>query len=609
MPERFTHIRIAKPGSAYPLQHRLHCWCVALIVALLSVASMSVLAQAARKYAVEIIGAGTLTPLLNEHLEIRRHENDPEVTTEEFRRLVDITPQQIRQLLATEGYFSPTIEASLTEEGGVPVARFNIRLGDPVLVDAVDIRFTGDIANGPQRSEQRMNRLRRQWSLDPGERFRQAAWDSAKNALLKDLLLRDYPAAAIASSEARIDPPRRVATLRVEVDSGPLFTFGELQVEGLQRYPRSIIDELNPIRPGEPYSQEKLSELQSRLQDSGYFRSAFATADIDPARPQHVPVRVELTENERKRLGLGVGFSTDAGARLQLRWLDRNFLQRTWRLESELLVDRETRRIGGAVFLPAFKSGSFSGWRPSVNARVEHTDIAGELTNTLRFGARITSPIKIDEQAWGVSYLADRQRVGEVFVNNRQAVIGSYLYTRRRVDNLLSPRRGYVASVELDAGVTGVSTNSNLARVVANATWLSTFSRRWQPILRAQVGQVFLASRLDVPSDLLFRTGGDQTVRGYAYNSLGVPQNGAVVGGTVSAVMSAELVYWITPQWGAAVFNDVGDAADSWHALRPKHGSGVGGRWRSPIGPVNVDLAYGHETRKPRLHFSIGYGF
>jgi translocation and assembly module TamA len=609
MAERFTNIRVAKQGGAYPVQHRLHCWCVALVLALLLAVSMSVHAQAARKYAVEITGAGALAPLLNEHLEIRRHENDPELTPEELRRLVDITPQQIRQLLATEGYFSPTIEASLADVGGVPVARFNIRLGDPVLVDAVDIRFTGDIANGPHRSEQRMNRLRRQWSLDPGERFRQAAWDSAKNGLLKDLLLRDYPAAAIASSEARIDPSRRAATLRVEVDSGPLFTFGELQVEGLQRYPRSIIDELNPIRPGDRYSQEKLSELQSRLQDSGYFRSAFATAEIDPARPQHVPVRVELTENERKRLGLGIGFSTDAGARLQIRWLDRNFLQRTWRLDSEILVDRETRRIGGSVFLPAFKSGSFSGWHPSVNARVERTDITGELTDTLRFGARITSPIKTDEQVWGVSYLADRQRVRDVFANNRQAFIATYIYTRRRVDNLLSPRRGYVASVELDAGITGVSTNSNLGRVVANATWLNTFSRRWQPILRAQVGQVFLASRFDVPSDLLFRTGGDQTVRGYAYNSLGVPQNGAVVGGTVSAVLSAELVYWITPQWGAAVFTDAGDAADSWQDFSPKHGSGVGARWRSPIGPVNVDLAYAHETRKPRLHFSIGYGF
>jgi translocation and assembly module TamA len=112
-----------------------------------------------------------------------------------------------------------------------------------------------------------------------------------------------------------------------------------------------------------------------------------------------------------------------------------------------------------------------------------------------------------------------------------------------------------------------------------------------------------------VPGDLLFRAGGDQSVRGYSYQSLGPIQNGAVVGGTVTAVMSAELVYQLTPTWGAAVFTDAGNAADSWKGFTLKRGTGVGARWRSPIGPVNLDLAYGHAVHKMRLHFSVGYGF
>lgn len=575
---------------------------------LLLACGLSAAAESARRYSVEISGAGALASLLNEQLEIRRHENDPDLGTEELQRLVDITPQQIRELLATEGYFSPAIQAALATEGGIPVARFTVDLGEPTHVTAVDIRFRGDIASGPHADEQRMNRLRGQWSLDTGERFRQAAWDGAKNGLLKNLLVLDYPAAAIAASEARIDPERRSASLTVEVDSGPAFTFGELQIEGLQRYPRSIIDELNPIHPGDRYSQDKLNELQARLQETGYFRSAFATAEIDPAHPNNAPVRVDLTENPRKRLALGIGFSTDVGARLEAKWLDRNFLRRAWRLESELLLDRETRRIGGTVFLPALHSGPFAGWHPSVDARFERSDIAGELTDKIRFGARVTSPVKADERVWGVSFLADRQRIGDTFVNNRQALIGSYIRTWRQFDNLLTPSRGYVASVELDAGPRGLVNTANIGRAVGNATWLSTYGR-WQPVLRGQIGQVFGAGRQDVPSDLLFRTGGDQTVRGYAYNSIGVPQDGAVVGGTVLAVLSAELVYWLTPQWGAALFTDAGDATDSWREFSIKRGTGAGARWRSPIGPVRADIAYGHAAHKIRLHFSIGYGF
>jgi translocation and assembly module TamA len=578
---------------------------IALLLLALASAGPLHAQDAAAKYSVELIGAGPLAGLLNEHLEIRRHMTDPGMTREELQRLVDITPRQIRDLLATEGYFSPTVRAELVGEGERPAARFHIEPGEPTRVESVDIRFSGDIAD-PRRAE-RMQRLRAQWSLRPGERFRQADWDGAKNALLKNLLVLDYPGAEVADSEARIDPARRGAVLTVEYDSGPAFTFGEVQVEGLQRYPRSIIDEANPIRPGERYSQEKLNELQARLQDSGYFRSAFATVEIDRNKPHNLPVRVDVFENPRKRLALGAGFSTDAGPRLEVKWLDRNFFEKTWRLESELLLDRKTRRLAGAVYLPSLKTGPFESWRPSIDARLERNDIAGEITEKIRFGGRIASPIKTDEQVWGAAYLADRQRVGEVFTNNRQAMIGTYIYTRRRLDNLITPRRGYVASVEFDAGVTGAG--GTLGRALAGATWLDNWGTRWQPLLRGQAGQVFGASRLDVPGDLLFRAGGDQSVRGYGYNTLGVAQSGAIVGGTVFAVLSAEMVYWITPQWGAAVFTDAGNAADSWSEFRFAHGSGAGARWRSPIGPVNVDLAFAHETRKPRLHFSIGYGF
>ncbi len=580
---------------------------VALSIRILCLALLMMLfpLQAQASYQVEIIGAGALTPLLNEHLEISRRQGDGNLAEEEVQRLAAIAPAQIRELLATEGYFSPVVTHELIKQASPWIARFNITLGPQTQVAAVDIRFSGDIAAAPQPDEQRMNRLRRRWSLDSGEIFRQRDWDSAKSALLKDLLVTDYPAALITSSEARIDPAANSATLSVEIDSGPKFTFGPLQIEGLQRYSRELIDQLNPIQPGEPYSQEKLNELQARVQDSGYFRSAFATLEINPEQPRNVPIRLDLVENERRRLALGGGFSTDTGARVQVKWLDRNFLGRNWRLESALRIDRETRVLGADVFLPAITNG----WLPSFGTHYERSDSAGEINNKLRAGARIASANKADEKTWGIAYLGDRQQIGESFRNNRQALIGSFSYTKRRVDNLIAPRLGYVASIELGAGPRGLVNSDSLMRVSARGTWLSPTRQRVQAVLRGQAGQVFGAGRDTVPADLLFRTGGDQSVRGYGYNTLGVMQNGAVVGGVVSAVLSAELVYRLTPQWGAAVFADAGNAADSWGDFRFKQGTGVGARWRSPIGPINVDLAYGHATRKPRLHFSVGYGF
>jgi translocation and assembly module TamA len=588
--------------SAILRRVRLRAGGLAVLVLLLT--SVPASAQTAG-YTVEVRGAGEFSGLLDNFLDVRRRAADTTIDAGELQRLAAAAPTQVRELLATEGYFSPAVTQEVLTGGERPRVRITVDPGVVTRIDSVDVRFDGAIALGDGNDAKRMARLRRQWQLASGAIFRQEDWDGAKSALLKNLLARDYPAARIAQSAAVIDPVRHTATLTIDVDSGPPFTFGVLQVKGLSRYPQSRLAVLNPIVPGEPYSQDRLNELQARLQDSGYFKSVIATIDADPAQPVDVPIRVDVNENERRRLQLGGGFSTDTGPRLQAKFLDRNFLSRDWRLESELRIDRGTPLLAAEVTLPALENG----WTPSVAGRFERTDISGEVSDKIRNDARLTSPDRNNEQVVGVSFLAERQRIDDADINNRHALIATHTLTRRRIDNLLDPRRGYVAALELGLGVRGLLTEQSLARVVGRVTWLEPWTRNWKTVLRAQAGQVFGASRQSVPGDLLFRTGGDQTVRGYGYNSLGVAENNAVVGGRVLAVLSAELVYQFTPQWGAAVFNDAGNAADSWRSMKLVMGTGLGARWRSPIGPVNLDLAFAHETRKPRLHFSIGYGF
>lgn len=557
------------------------------------------------RYEVEIDGAGPYARLLREHLDIVRRSSDTDLSEAEIERRVSVTPRQIRDLLATEGYFAVEVE-HLLERGALPwTARFTISLGAPAIVESVDLRFRGAIATGRHADPPRIRALRNAWLLVPGEVFDQDSWTAAKNELLRALLVRDFPAATIVHSEARIDPQAGAAMLMVEVDSGPLFTFGELEIHGLSRYSPIIIERLNPIRTGERYSQERLNELQERVQQTGYFRSAFATVEIDPDRAEAAPVRVDVSEQPRHNLALGGGISTDTGVRLQVRWLDRNFRERDWRLESELLLDRETRLAATDLYLRPLANG----WQPSLSAHLERTLTRGETSDKIRTGARLTSPGRGDERTWAISLLADRQRIGTAFENNRQALLGSFIYTRRRMDNLLNPRQGYIASAEIGLGPRGFVNEDNIARLLLRANAVRPLGEQLRLAVRGQVGQVFGGTRLTVPGDLLFRTGGDQTVRGYAYHALGVPQSGAIVGGKVMAVLSAELVYQFRPAWGAALFHDAGNAADSWDGMRLARGSGAGVRWFSPIGQINVDLAYGHRTGEPRLHFSIGYGF
>jgi translocation and assembly module TamA len=128
-------------------------------------------------------------------------------------------------------------------------------------------------------------------------------------------------------------------------------------------------------------------------------------------------------------------------------------------------------------------------------------------------------------------------------------------------------------------------------------------------LLRGEAGVVIARSRTGIPASFLFRTGGDQTLRGYAFESIGVPQGEAIVGGRYLAVASAEYTRWITETIGAAVFVDAGDAFDQLNAFDLAVGYGIGFRWRSPVGPLRADLAYGERDKNVRLHFSVGFSF
>ena len=152
----------------------------------------------------------------------------------------------------------------------------------------------------------------------------------------------------------------------------------------------------------------------------------------------------------------------------------------------------------------------------------------------------------------------------------------------------------------------------NFIRAYGRVTGYLPLGRSWYSQARLEVGQIYLREGMVVPESLKWRAGGDDSVRGYEYRSLGPLVDGAVGGGTALLTGSAELARPISASmpslWGA-VFVDIGNAADSFGELDPVLGTGVGLRWRSPVGPLRLDLAYGREVSQWRLHFSIGIAF
>ena len=556
-------------------------------------------------YAIDLQVPQAQRSMLETHLDLYRWRGSERMDEAQLQRLVRQAPVQIREFLATEGFYSPKIDVELDQLGGKWFVKMSVEPGQPAKVADFELAVTGAFDDGSAENRARLQKMREDWPLGRGAVFRHEGWEDAKRGALKALLLERYPAASISESLATVDPEKNTVTLKVILDSGPSFTFGEMIVEGLERYPASIVERLNPIKPGESYAQAKLLELQSRLQDSAYFTSVSVNMETDPAKPQRVPVRVTVIEEKSRKLGFGVGISTDTGPRGQIEYRDLNFLDRAWRLSSALKLETIRQSLGGELQFPLTELG----YRDSLEALAERTDIEGEITRKLVMGAKRSHLQGKNETVYGLRLFMEQQDVEGARGDTRSALVPSWSWTRRDVDSLLFPTRGYLINLQADGAAAALLSDQNFLRGYVRAAWFHPFSARDQLIVRGELGAVAADSRDGIPSDFLFRAGGDQSVRGYAYQSLGVKEGDAIVGGRWLAVGSIEYVHWLNPKWGAAAFFDIGDAADSFGDLKPVQGYGLGARWKSPVGPINLDLAYGQETEEMRLHFSVGFSF
>ena len=551
--------------------------------------------------------AALLTELLNKHLDIVKWRDNPRMSPAEWLRLYQAAPQAIADLLATEGYFSPEINPSIDTIAGVSQAKFLINAGKPTLVSTVDLSFSGAIlqqgtANLSARTATIEN-LKQNWLLQTGAVFKQTDWNQAKRRLLINLLVERYPNASIKASKAEVNPGLNTVAISIDVDSGQSFTFGELTVEGLKRYPASIIQDLNRIKPGTIYSQTRLQVLQTRLEESGYFQGVEVTASTVTALNDVVPVKVVVQENPSISMGLGAGYSTNTGARAQLTYNDLNLFNRGWRLTSSLKPEQRAQSLSALVRLPTDSDG----YRDSFNAGLDRRVIEGQITTSGQTGINRSWGPRRNEQTIGAAYLIEHQELDNAPSATKSVATLSYGITLRHTDNDRNPTLGYLFNAQFAVAPIEQLSSGRFLQSYAKVQGYYPVTKSTQIIAKAEIGMV--NGKNSAPAAFLFRAGGDQSVRGYAYQSLGVNEGDAIVGGRYLATGSVEVIQWLTQQWGAALFVDVGNAANTLQDLKPVYGYGLGARWRSPIGAIGGDIAYGEATGEYRLHFNLGVAF
>ena len=554
-------------------------------------------------YRVEIEAPRDLKATLEKGLNIVRWRLDPDMDAERLKRLVDEAVHEAREAAATDGYFSAQVRAEIESAEEPWLVRLRVEPGERTRVHDVELRFSGPATtDGEARSL--LAKVRENWPLRRGQPFRQEDWEAAKRQAVRELAGWRYAAASIADSQAYIDPQAHRASLMVEIASGPPFRFGELHVSGAKRYPDALIENLVPVRPGDVYDRDKVVLYQRRLLESGYFASVQAEIDVQPQLADASPLRVAVIDAPKHHFESGVGYNTDVGPRVELRYTNQDVFDSAWRFRSALNLDHKIQNLQLDLDTPPRPGGVWN----NLFTRARQQDIQNETTRELAVGVSQNYGATAAPSAYIVSAHAEDQTISGVISDSRYAVYFGVRKSFRRTDALVSPRQGYVLSGEF-GGAPNALASQQFVRGIASASLFFPLGRSGDLLLRGQGGAVRSQAREGIPSTFLFRTGGDQTVRGYAFESIGIAQAGAVVGGRRLLVGSVEYTHWIGENWGVATFFDAGNVWDTGVRTDIATGYGMGARFRTPIGPIRADLAYGALHSDWRLHFSVGYGF
>lgn len=407
------------------------------------------------------------------------------ISRSELRRLVAATPEQARALLEAEGYFAADIKVSLVDDSpGVPAqVRVEVAPGPKATVSQLQMIFEGELdarlAQGDAQAQALASRLEREWTMAPGEPFRQSQWSSSKNGALATLRAEGYPTATWSGTAATVDAQAHAARLYVVADSGPLFLYGPLVIEGLQRQPASAIENVAGFKPGQPYREDELLDFQERLQKLNLFDSVFVSLVDDPAQAKAAPVSVKVREQKLQQATVGVGVSSDTGARISLEHLHRLPLGQPWQAATTLRLGRKESL--GQLDLTSHPRPGRKRWLTSALASRElDTDDAVTESRRLRAGV-LDEGERLERTSYVEYQSAEVTSADGLLLSDASAITATQQYLWRDLDSPVLPTRGFTANVQGSVGRTFSTLGEAgwFGRAYGRLTWYRPLPAGW----------------------------------------------------------------------------------------------------------------------------------
>lgn len=543
--------------------------------------------------------SGLEEPYLGNALAALALDNEAcDTPTWRVRGLFDRAESEIRGSLEAFGYYGAEIGSSLETDDDCWIARFNVSLGEPVRLRDVDLAIDGEAASDPEFSS-----LIQGTSLVAGRPLNHGDYENLKTAL-NDLARQEgYVEARFSTSRIDVYPDEGAADVSLRFDSGPRYSFGPITVKQQVLDP-DLIERYYTIHRGDPFDRRKLTELYGVLVDSLYF----GLVDVHPlaADPERreIPVSIELTAGTTTRLSYGGGFATDTGPRFRFtrtnRRVNSHGAQRTISFNASPVISEFSVVHRLPYGDPRTEWISFS-------AGLKHENTETFTSDSVEFGARQVVKRGADwQETHFLNLLVEKYDFGED-VNRTRLLQPGANWLRVRADNAIRPDHGERVFFEVSGASDVLGSQTSFLRVVGEARWIRSLPNHARVLMRLRAGAIAEQDFNALPPSVRFFAGGDQSIRGYGYESLGpVDDTGNVIGGDRLAVGSVEYEYPVKERWSVAAFYDAGNAFRSGE-FDPVAGTGLGARWRSPLGPIRFDVAKALDgDRGVRLHIWLG---
>ena len=543
--------------------------------------------------------------MIEEHLPLITQQQEEVLDKEQVGFLAEEAPDNVKTMLRSKGYFNSKV--SLTEKnGGYTV---HIIPGPRTKISNVSVAILGDILSDGNLAEYYRNAMSN-WQQPVGSDFNQDDWESSKTSVLSAVTRKGYPLAKLGNTQATVNPDTATADLNVIVDSNRPILFGNFEITGTQRYPEQIVSGLARFQPGMPYDLDLLLDLQQALEQNGHYSGASVQADFDHLQDDRVPVKVSVTEVKRHKLETGVRLDSEYGLGGRIAYDHYNLFNKGYIGSVIWDMDKYETTLAAGISQPRNYRGKY--WTTNVSYNRSTTQNLEK--RSLSSGIwHVRDRNGIDARL-GVEFLVEDRKIPDTDydLGKSHATMLTASWKRQLLNSELHPENGYYLDGKIGTTLGKFLSSTVLTRASARAGYFFTPENKkiGTFIIRGQAGYTVARKDAEVPSGLMFRSGGSSSVRGYELDSIGLAgPNGSVLPERAVFVGSLEYQLPFTRTLSGAVFHDMGDVSTNFKHMTLKHGSGLGVRWFSPLAPFSFDIAYGHSDRKIRWHISLGTRF